>query len=53
MSEVSLYGYSKSGVFQGRRQTGAVADLVGHKESVPWREAGLPNHHDDTVDLDQ
>ena len=20
---------------------------------LPWREAGLPNHHDDKVDLDQ
>jgi len=26
---------------------------AGTARSLPWREAGPPNHHDDKVDLDQ
>ena len=49
LSPVAGRGAGSSGVRRGRR-----GEEEGPRDSkLPWREAGPPNHHDDTVDSDQ
>jgi len=40
------------GVF-GKLQEGRCKSTWKREFKLPWREAGPPNHHDDTVDSEQ